>query len=125
VKVRAGTVLAFGLGYVLGSRAGRERFEQIVRAGSHLGRSAPVSGTASLVVSKSRAAATLGVERLKDTVGVRLGWRNGDEAADAIAVDLAEDLATALNHRQHRPEAPPAHRRRRRRAPALSQSSSR
>jgi hypothetical protein len=37
---------------------------------------------------------------MKDTIGVRLGWRNGDQAADAIALDLAEDLATALNSRR-------------------------
>jgi len=41
------------------------------------------------------------VERMKDTIGVRLGWRDGEEAADAIALDLAEDLALALSsHRR-------------------------
>ena len=45
---------------------------------------------------------------MKDTIGVRLGWRNGDQAADAIALDLAEDLATALNSRRFQPERPPA-----------------
>jgi hypothetical protein len=125
VKVRTGTVLAFGLGYLLGSRAGRERYEQLVRAGAYLGRSDPISGPAGLVVSKSRAAVSLGVERLKDTIGVRLGWRNGDQAADAIAVDLAEDLAIALNQRRHRPEAFPPAPRELRRGPTLSQASSR
>ncbi len=128
VKVRTGTVLAFCLGYVLGTRAGRERYRQIMRALSHVGRSAPVSGTASLVGAKSRAVANLGVERLKDTVGVRLGWRNGDQAADAIAVDLAEDLASALNHRRLRPDppsVPSGPSRRHRGASALSQASSR
>jgi hypothetical protein len=91
-----------------------------------VGRSAPVSGTATLVGTKSRAVANLGLERLKDTVGVRLGWRNGDQAADAIAVDLAEDLASALNHRRHPPElAPRAPGTHRRRAAARSQASSR
>ena len=52
--------------------------------------------------------AALGVERMKDTIGVRLGWRNGDQAADAIALDLAEDLATALNSRRFLPERRPA-----------------
>jgi hypothetical protein len=106
VKPRVGTVIAFGLGYALGAKAGRDRYLQIVRAVTHVGRSAPVSGTAALVGTKSRAVANLGVERLKDTIGVRLGWRNGDQAADAIAVDLAEDLASALNHRRDRPEPP-------------------
>ncbi|MGH9080808.1 MAG: hypothetical protein ACRDYE_12185 [Acidimicrobiales bacterium] len=125
MKLRTGTVAAFCLGYVLGARAGRERYLQIVRAASELGHSRTVSGTATLVGTKSRAVANLGVERLKDTVGVRLGWRNGDQAADAIAVDLAEDLATALNHRRHRPEPSSVHPRHRRRASTAGQASSR
>ncbi len=101
VKFRAGTAIAFCIGYALGSRAGRERYEQIVRLAGGLGRSAPVQGTAGLIGSKSKAAAALGVERLKDSIGVRLGWRDGDQAADAIALDLAEDLAIALNGRRN------------------------
>ena len=100
VKFRVGTAIAFGIGYTLGSRAGRERYQQIVRFAGGIGRSAPVTGTAGLIGSKSKAAASLGVERLKDSIGVRLGWRDGDQAADAIALDLAEDLATALNGRR-------------------------
>ena len=100
VKFRIGTALAFALGYTLGARAGRERYLQMARAARRLGRSAPVAGTSTLVADKSKAVANLGVERMKDTIGVRLGWRNGDQAADAIALDLAEDLATALNNRR-------------------------
>ncbi len=104
VKLRAGTVIAFAAGYVLGTRAGRERYHQIAAAAGQVGRSAPVTGTTTLITEKSKAVAALGVERMKDTVGVRLGWRNGDQAADAIALDLAEDLATALNSRRLIPE---------------------
>ncbi len=104
VKFRVGTAIAFGLGYVLGTRAGRERYLQITRTARQLGSSAPVAGTTTLVTEKSKAAAALGVERMKDTIGVRLGWRNGDHAADAIALDLAEDLATALNSRRRLPD---------------------
>ncbi len=108
VKFRIGTAMAFGTGYVLGTRAGRERYHQIVRAAGRFGHSAPVSGTAALVTEKSKAVAALGVERMKDTIGVRLGWRNGDQAADAIALDLAEDLATALNSRRFLPDHRPS-----------------
>ncbi len=104
MKFRIGTAMAFATGYVLGTRAGRERYLQIVRAAGRVSRSAPVTGTATLVSEKSKAVAALGVERMKDTIGVRLGWRNGDQAADAIALDLAEDLATALNSRRFQPE---------------------
>ncbi len=100
MKFRIGTAVAFLVGYTLGARAGRERYRQIVRLGQDLGRSAPVTGTVTLVGDKSKAVATLGVERVKDVIGVRLGWRDGDQAADAIALDLAEDLASALNGRR-------------------------
>jgi hypothetical protein len=100
VKLRVGTVIAFGVGYALGARAGRERYRQITQIVGRVGQSPPVTGTLTLVGQKSKAAATLGVERMKDTIGVRLGWRDGDQAADAIAVDLAGDLATALNSRR-------------------------
>jgi hypothetical protein len=101
VKLRAGTAIGFGVGYILGSRAGRQRYLQIVRLAGQVRRSPPVAGTATLVADKSKAVATLGMERMKDTVGVRLGWRDGDDAADAIAIELSEELATALNARRH------------------------
>jgi hypothetical protein len=101
VKFRVGMVIGFGLGYVLGSRAGRQRYLQIVRVAGQVRRSSPVAGTASLVADKSKAVASLGVERMKDTIGVRLGWRDGDDAADAIAIEISEELATALNARRH------------------------
>ena len=37
----------------------------------------------------------LGTVRVRDAVGVRLGWRDGDEAADALVIEMAGDLATA------------------------------
>ncbi len=123
VRFRIGTVVAFAIGYVLGTRAGRERYEQLLRGAGVVGRSAPVTGTVSLVGEKARAAASLGVERLKDTIGVHLGWRDGDQAADAIALDLAEDLAAALNNRRHL--SPPVRPADRRAHPASAQASSR
>jgi len=97
VKLRIGTVIAFGVGYTLGSKAGRERYHQIVRAGDSVLRSAPVAGTLGVAGDRARALGTLGVERVRDAVGVRLGWRNGDDAADAIAAGMARDVASALN----------------------------
>jgi len=111
VKVRIGTGIGIGLaiGYALGTRAGRDRTIQVVRVAGQVGRSGPVSGTTSLIAGKSRAAATLGMERLRDTIGVRLGWRDGDDAADAIVLDLAEDLAIAISNRRQIPTARTPH----------------
>jgi hypothetical protein len=97
VKLRIGTVTAFGVGYVLGSRAGRERYRQIIRAAGSITRSAPVAGTVDIATDRARALAVLGMERVRDAVGVRLGWRNGEDAAVAIATSMAKDVAAALN----------------------------
>jgi hypothetical protein len=37
--------------------------------------------------------------RARDAVGVRLGWRDGEEAADALVIEMASDLASAVNGR--------------------------
>jgi hypothetical protein len=107
VKIRIGIAIAFCIGYILGAKAGRERYRSMVRMAQQAGRSAPVTGTVELVGAKTRAVATLGIERVKDSIGVRLGWRDGDDAADAIATDLA----TALNGRRPVPSAAVATRR--------------
>jgi hypothetical protein len=95
VKLRIGTVVAFGIGYTLGARAGRERYVQIARVAGQVRRSSPVAGTIGVVGDKARAVVVLGVERTRDVIGIRLGLRDGDEAADV----LAQDLAAALNGR--------------------------
>jgi hypothetical protein len=103
VKFRTGMGLGFVIGYALGARAGREQYVKVVRIVGQVGRSGPVSGTTSLVTDKARAATHLGIERLKDTIGVRLGWRDGDDAADAIVLDLAEEVAIAMSARRNLP----------------------
>jgi hypothetical protein len=95
VKLRMGTIVAFGVGYTLGARAGRERYVQIVRLAGQVGHSSPVAATIGAVGDKARAVVVLGVERTRDVIGIRLGLRDGDEAADV----LAQDLAAALNGR--------------------------
>ena len=52
-------VLGFGAGYLLGARAGRQRYEQIVDFLSRLTGSAPVQGAA----SKTREAASASARR--------------------------------------------------------------
>jgi hypothetical protein len=54
-KFRMGLVIGFGVGYYLGAKAGRERYEQL--------RSFIANGP----LSKVQAAYELGVERIRDT----------------------------------------------------------
>jgi len=49
---------------------------------------------------KARAAARLAAERLGDGVAARLGWRDADAAADALAHDLATEMAALLHDRR-------------------------
>ena len=95
VNLRIGTFVAFGIGYTLGARAGRERYVQIARLAGRVGQSPPVAATIEAVGDKAKAVVVLGVERTRDVIGIRLGLRDGDEAADL----LAQDLAAALNGR--------------------------
>jgi hypothetical protein len=108
MKFRITTAVAFGLGYILGTKAGRERYDQIVKVSGKVRRSAPVAGSIGVVTDKAKAAASLSVERAKDAVSSRLGWRDGDEAADAIASSVANDLASVINGRRV-PNSRPRH----------------
>jgi len=78
VKLRIVAVVAFGAGYVLGSKAGHERYRQLSRSAASIGRSAPVQGTVVLAGDKARALASLGMERARDAVGSRLHPRDDE-----------------------------------------------
>lgn len=57
MRFRAGVVIGFGAGYYLGSKAGRERYEQIRDALARARRSRPIR--------KAKAVAEIGLERLR------------------------------------------------------------
>ena len=97
------TVGAFAVGYAVGTATGRRQARQLAHLAGRAGRSAPVAGTANFVGDKATAAGRLTLEWMKDMAGTALGWRNGDEAADAIVIDLAEELAHAINSRRYSP----------------------
>ncbi len=50
-------------------------------------------------VSKGRAVVVLSGIRARDALGVLGGWRDGEEAADALVIEMTADLATAINER--------------------------
>ena len=98
VKLRIVTAAAFAAGFVLGSRSRGARLRVVADDGSTV-RPAARNGRIAGVPVKARAVAVLGVVRVRDAVGVRLGWRDGEEATDALVVEMAGDLATAINGR--------------------------
>ena len=64
-KFRFGALIGLTLGYYLGARAGRERYEQMNRA-LRRARSSPAFDQAATVVGKARAVVDLTRERVVD-----------------------------------------------------------
>lgn len=62
MRLRAGLIIGFGVGYYLGAQAGRERYEQMNR----LIRKAKRSDAFEVATEKAKAVVDLGVERAKD-----------------------------------------------------------
>jgi hypothetical protein len=132
IAVIAGIALA---AVALWRAAGRDRRRRLAGVAGRAGRSVPVSETAGFVGDKATAVWRLLLEWLRAMAGAALGWRNSEEAAEAIAVDLAGELAQAINdHARQMGDPPPgltdrpsferqAHARRRGRT--LAQASSR
>jgi hypothetical protein len=65
VRLKTGLIIGFGVGYVLGSKAGRERYEQIKSVAGRIAE----TDTAQQVFSKGAAVADLGATRAKQVVG--------------------------------------------------------
>ena len=73
MRFRFGLATGFAVGYYLGARAGRERYEEINRTIDRI-RGSDAFGTAS---EKARAAVDLGMERVRDAVETKSGAGNG------------------------------------------------
>ncbi|MGZ5383229.1 MAG: YtxH domain-containing protein [Acidimicrobiia bacterium] len=68
MRFRFGMILGFSLGYVLGTRAGRERYEQIVRAFKKLWGTEPVQRAAELSKEFLGNGMTTASERIRSAV---------------------------------------------------------
>jgi hypothetical protein len=65
MRLKAGLIIGFGVGYVLGSKAGRDRYEQIKSVAGRIAE----TDTAKQFVEKSGAVVDLGAARAKQVVG--------------------------------------------------------
>ena len=77
MKFRLGLVCGFGLGYYLGARAGRARYEQMRRRLERL--------RDSRLFERMQAAVELGVERMRPEESADANLRLVDDTADAHA----------------------------------------
>jgi len=109
--VAAGTALGLAVGAVLGVARGRRSAlrrltPDVGAAPDHPPANHPPADhrgdrpSAESFGRKARAAARLAAERLGDGVAARLGWRDADAAADALAHDLATEMAALLHDRR-------------------------
>jgi hypothetical protein len=73
MRMKIAFVAGFGLGYYLGTMAGRERYQQINRAV----RKVKGSETFQTAEEKAKAVVDLGVERAKDAVEAKVGNGHG------------------------------------------------
>ncbi|MDQ1397099.1 MAG: hypothetical protein QOG64_2358 [Acidimicrobiaceae bacterium] len=75
MRFRLGLVVGFGAGYYLGTKAGRERHEEINRAIRKLKR----SDAYETATDKARAVVDLSVERAKDVIDDKIGGNGSTE----------------------------------------------
>ncbi|MBA2751431.1 MAG: hypothetical protein H0U41_04225 [Actinobacteria bacterium] len=79
MRFRLGLGVGFGLGYYLGSKAGRERYEQI----NDMVRKVKRSETFETAADKAKDVVDLGVERTMDIVDSKIGDTDGSVGNDA------------------------------------------
>ncbi len=78
MKMRTGLIAGAAVGYYLGAKAGRERYEQMAKAV----RLATRAGATRAGAAKLRAAADLGFERVRDILG-----NQGDDNPHIVSLE--------------------------------------
>lgn len=94
---KAGLAIGLGIGFVLGSRAGRERYEQIREAAGRIWRSplfaGPVADTAQRAADLAREAGARATDRAAEAVKQRLfGTQGQDQGGDSYAGSAARPI---------------------------------
>jgi len=98
VKLRIAAATAVATGIAVGIARSRGSRLRLVTDDGSTARARP-AGSRRRTMGKTRAVVVLSTVRVRDAVGVRLGWRDGEEAADALVIEMTGDLATAINGR--------------------------
>ncbi len=76
-------ILGVAVGYVLGARAGRERYEDIVAAGRRIAGSQTIQSTAGVVQAQASGAAHRAMDRIAAKVPIRHGTSQPVTTANA------------------------------------------
>lgn len=95
-------VIGFGAGYVLGAKAGRDRYEQIMTQVRGVAGNAAVQEKASVlqqqateVAGKAKGSATEAASKAKDKIAAKSGGSNDD--IDLSSVDTARYTASGTS----------------------------
>ncbi len=90
MRYRLSFIIGLAIGFVLGTRAGRERYEQMREQAQRLGENPAVRNAAETAAQNGRQFAT----RAYDTVNERTGHRMPDSVSDKVH-SLGDRRATA------------------------------
>ncbi|MBX6372284.1 MAG: YtxH domain-containing protein [Acidothermus sp.] len=96
MRMRVGFVLGLGVGYILGTRAGRERYEQITRAAKKVFENPTVKQTAGKVQAQAVHLGSQARHMVQEKAGARL-----HELTEKMGDKLPGPLATRLMRRDH------------------------
>lgn len=98
MKYRAMFFAGAAIGYVLGTKAGRERYEQIRLASQRVTENPTVQEAAGVLRAKGEEFAGAAKERVPDQIGNRMPGRSRSETPDEYTEQTQESAATAPHH---------------------------
>ncbi|MFF0742485.1 YtxH domain-containing protein [Streptomyces sp. NPDC004111] len=84
MRYRLTFVAGLALGYVLGTRAGRERYEQIRKSARRISQNPAVRNTAESAAQSGREFAGKAMHAVTDKVGDKVGGRVPDSVAQRV-----------------------------------------
>lgn len=95
MRGKAMLFFGFAAGYVLGTRAGREQYDRLVRAGHRVAENPSVQETAGVLQAQASDYAGAARKRLGDTLDDRFGDRVPAGVRTRIHGSAARDIRTA------------------------------